>query len=107
MRRRGQSAIETMMVVPLVAVTILALYYLWSVIFASENAHIRARESVLHGSAYLADDGGVSGSSPFAGNNYKRADDTDFHFESSARDESLGVFGAAEPIEAKAIIKSK
>ena len=108
MRRRGQSAVETMMVVPLVAVTILALYYLWSVIFASENAHLRAREAALHGTTYLPDDDGVSASAPFSGNNYEKAENpTSFRFEAQAEDESLGVFGAPEPIKTKAVITAK
>jgi len=104
--RRGQSAVETMMVVPIVAVTIMALYYLWSVIYAAENAHVRAREYVLHGSAYLGSVDGTSGSDVFSGNNYRRADSTSFHFESSSTDQSLAVFGRAESIEAKAVITS-
>ncbi len=104
--RRGQSAVETMMVVPIVALTILSLYYLWSVIFASENAHIRAREYALHGDAYLPDSEGVSGSAPFSGSNYSRADSTSFRFEATATDESLAVFGHSDPIEATAVITS-
>ena len=95
------------MVVPLVAVTILALYYLWSVIFASENAHLRAREYALHGDAYLPDADGVSGSAPFSGSNYTRADSTTFSFESKATDGSLDVFGRSDPIEAGAVITSR
>ena len=105
--RRGQSAVETMMVVPLVALTIMSLYYLWSVIFASENAHIRSREYALHGDAYLPDADGVSGNSPFSGGNYQRADSTSFHFEARATDQSLGVFGKADNIEATAVITSR
>lgn len=104
--RRGQSAVETMMVVPLVAMTIMALYYLWSIIFASENAHIRAREHVLHGSAYQSGSD-VSGSDPFSGTNYQRADSRSFHFEAKATDQSLPVFGRAERIETKAVITSR
>ena len=94
------------MVVPLVAITILSLYYLWSVIFASENAHIRAREYALHGDAYLPDSDGVSGSAPFSGSNYKRADSTTFSFEAKATDRSLAVFGHDDEIEATAVITS-
>ncbi len=104
--RRGQSVVETMMVMPLVALTIMSLYYLWSVIFAAENAHLRAREYVLHGDAYLPDTEGVSGSAPFSGGNYSRADSTSFHFEATATDQSLPVFGRAEVIEVRAVITS-
>jgi hypothetical protein len=106
MRRRGQSAVETMMIMPLVAITIMSLYYLWSVIFAAENAHIRAREYVLHGDAYLPDSDGVSGSAPFSGSNYSRADSKTFRFESEATDQSLGVFGTPEDIRTTAVITS-
>ncbi len=105
--RRGQSAVETMMVVPLIAVAIMSLYYLWSVIFASENAHIRAREYVLHGDAYLSDADGVSGSTVFSGNNYARADSQDFSFEVESTDQTLPVFGRAETVRTKAYIVSE
>ncbi len=104
--RRGQSAVETMMVVPLIAMGIMSLYYLWSIIFASENAHIRAREYVLHGGAFLSDTDGVSGSDPFSGSNYQRADSQSFRFESRASDQSLPVFGRAESIRTTAVITS-
>lgn len=95
------------MIVPLVAVTVLALYYLWSVIFASENAHLRAREYALHGARYLPDTDGVSGSAPFSGTNYERADSTSFTFWATAKDQSLGVFAAPDEIETTAIITSE
>lgn len=105
-RQRGQSAVETMMVVPLIAVVIMALYYLWSIIFASENAHLRAREAVLHGSAYQSSSD-VSGSDVFSGSNYARADSRSFRFETEAEDQSLPVFGRAESIRTKAVITSR
>ncbi|MSQ01876.1 MAG: hypothetical protein EXR71_08280 [Myxococcales bacterium] len=104
--RRGQSAVETMMVVPLVAMGIMSLYYLWSIIFASENAHIRAREYVLHGDHFLSDADGVSGSDPFSGTNYERADSQSFRFEARATDQSLPVFGRTESIRTTAVITS-
>ena len=103
--RRGQSAVEAMMVVPVVAVTILTLYYLWSVIYAAENVHIRSREAVLHGDAYQSDDD-TTGSSPFDGSNYKRADNQSFSFSATSSDQSLGVFGAADDVTATAVIQS-
>lgn len=106
-RRRGQSAVETMMIVPLVAITIMALCYLWSIIFASENAHIRAREYVLHGQSYLESSDGVSGSDVFSGNNYQRADSQSFRFEARGEDRSLDVFGRAETVRTKAVITSR
>lgn len=94
------------MVAPLIAVSILAVYYLWSVIFAAENAHIRSREGVLHGSAYQDADG-ATGSAPFSGNNYKKASSRSFRFESESEDQSLDVFGESDTIKAKAVITSE
>lgn len=105
--RRGQSAVETMMIVPLIAMAIMSLYYLWSVIFAAENAHLRAREYVLHGDAYLPDAEGVSGSSVFSGGNYARADSRDFSFSAEAQDQTLPVFGKAETVTTHAYIVSE
>lgn len=108
MRRQGQSAVETMLIVPIIAMTIMSMYYLWSITWASQNAHMRAREYVLHGDTYLQERGSdADGSNPFDGTNYKKADSTDFSFEAKARDESLPVFGSSESIEVKAIIKSQ
>jgi hypothetical protein len=107
-RRRGQSAVEAMLCVPLVAMTIMVMYYLWSIVWASENAHLRAREYVLHGETYLGSRGSdVSGNHPFDGVNYTRADDSEFPFEAEARDESLGVFGTREQIRTTATITDK
>lgn len=109
LRRAGQSAVETMLVMPLVVLVIVALYYLWSIAWASQNAHLRAREYVLHGDAYLGSRGnGESGSSPFDGTNYRRADSTDFHFQATSRDRSIpGVAAAAHDIEVDAVITSR
>ena len=107
--RHGQSAVETMLIVPIIAMCIMSLYYLWSITWASENAHLRAREFVLHGDTYLQDRGDdCSGSYPFDGSkgNYARADSTSFSFEAKAEDESLPVFGNKEQIRVNAIIAS-
>lgn len=105
--RRAQSAVETMLIVPIIAMVIMSMYYLWSMTWASQNAHLRAREFVLHGDTYLQDRGSdATGSNPFDGSNYKRADSTTFSFESKASDESLSVFGSSETIEVKAVITS-
>lgn len=105
--RKAQSAVETMLIVPIIAMAIMSLYYLWSITWASENAHLRAREYVLHGDSYLKERGtDAQGSFPFEGGNYARADSTDFGFESKATDQSLPVFGSTEQIEVKAFIKS-
>ncbi|MCB9796205.1 MAG: hypothetical protein H6741_26210 [Alphaproteobacteria bacterium] len=54
-RRRGaQAAVETMMMAFLVTVVLVAMYHLFTVTWASQNAHLRAREMILHGDAYLS-----------------------------------------------------
>ena len=106
--RRAQSAVETMLLMPLLVLVIVAMYYLWSIAFASQNAHLRAREYVLHGDAYLGDRGnGETGNSPFNGSNYQRADSTNFSFSGRSRDRSIpGVGARGVDIEVEAVITS-
>lgn len=52
-RRRGQAAVETMMLAFMVMVILVCMVHLFSVTWASENAHMRAREGVLHRTTYL------------------------------------------------------
>lgn len=108
MRRRGQSTVELMIIVPLLMVVVVAMYQLWSVAWASQNAHLRAREYVLHGDTYLQDRGAdVTGNSVFSGGKYRKADSTDFSFSASAEDESLaGVSRGGEQIRVTATITS-
>jgi hypothetical protein len=108
-RRRGQSAVETMLMMPLIALVIVALYYLWSIAWASQNAHMRAREYALHGDAYLGSRGnGETGSAPFSGDNYTRADSTNFSFSGRSSDRSIpGVATRALDIEVEAVITSR
>jgi hypothetical protein len=51
--RRGQSAVETMMLTFGIAVVLVAMFHLFTVTWASGQAHIRARESLFHSTAYL------------------------------------------------------
>ena len=97
------------MVMPLLVLVLVAMYQLWSIAWGSENAHLRAREYVLHGDAYLGDRGSdVSGNAPFSGGYYSKATSTDFHFEATAEDESLpGVSRRGERIRATATITSR
>jgi hypothetical protein len=55
-RRRGQAAVETMLLAFLVMMILMSLVHLFTVTWASENAHIRAREGVMHGTSYLVGD---------------------------------------------------
>jgi Tfp pilus assembly protein PilV len=109
MRRRGQSMVELMIAMPLLVLVLVAMVQLWSITFASENAHIRAREYVLHGDAYLGSrSDGVSGSSVFDGYNYRRADSTRFHFQATAEDQGLpGVSRSPQQIRTHATIASE
>lgn len=104
-RSRGQSAVEAMLVVPVVATAIMVLYYLWSVAWAAQNAHVRARECVLHDDQYLPADEHCD--APFAGGNYTRADSIDFSFSGGGSDQSLPVFGRADTIRTSAVITSE
>jgi hypothetical protein len=71
--RHAQSSVETLMVVPLFVMVFMSMYYLWSVCFAAQNAHIRAREYVLHGTAYNTSPYQTTGTTVFDGDNYLKA----------------------------------
>ncbi|MDP2309236.1 MAG: hypothetical protein Q8P18_24655 [Pseudomonadota bacterium] len=107
-RRLGQSAVETMLLMPLLVLVMVAMYYLWSIAWASQNAHIRAREYAFHGDAYLGGHGNnESGSAPFSGSNYDRADSTSFRFTGRSQDQSLpGVSASGESIDVTVVITS-
>lgn len=107
-RRLGQSAVETMLLMPLLLLVVVAMYYLWSIAWASQNAHIRAREYAFHGDTYLGSRGNnESGSPPFSGSNYDRADSTSFRFTGRSRDRSLpGVSTRGETIDVTVVITS-
>jgi len=71
----GQSAVETLLAVPLFIMVFMSMYYLWSICFAAQNAHIRAREYVLHGEYYKTSPYQTSGSTVFdvGSGNYLKA----------------------------------
>ena len=71
--RYAQSSVETLMVVPLFVMVFMSMYYLWSVCFAAQNAHIRAREYVLHGTTYNTDPYQTTGTTVFDSDNYLKA----------------------------------
>ncbi len=50
--QRGQSAVETMFMIPLLILVFMGMYELFTITFAAQNAHIRAREYVLHNGEY-------------------------------------------------------
>jgi len=89
--RRGQAAVETMMLAFMVAVMVVATFHLWKVTWAAENSHIRAREAMFHGTAYMtgARSNNTSGSALFntGEKNYNKATPGgSINFSSSASD---------------------
>ncbi|MFH1465542.1 MAG: hypothetical protein ABIO70_14235 [Pseudomonadota bacterium] len=91
-RRRAQSVIEVMMLVPVIMMVMVAMYYLWSVTFAAANCNMRAREYALHGSRYLGSRShGTSGSAVLSGNDYQRATrwPASFSFSGNSSDTSI------------------
>lgn len=51
--RAGQAAVETIFMLPTFLLIFIGMYELFSVTFAAQNAHIRAREYLFHHGAYL------------------------------------------------------
>ncbi len=107
-RRRGQAAVETLLLVPVVVVVIVAMLQLWSVTFATTNAHLRAREAALHGTEYLDGRGSdVSDRAPFSGNNYTKASSRYFRYSATAKDRTVGgMSGTPRDVRVKAVITS-
>lgn len=52
-RRSGQAAVEAIFMLPIFMLIFIGMYELFTVTFAAQNAHIRARELLLHNGAYL------------------------------------------------------
>jgi hypothetical protein len=102
-----------MLLVAMVCVVLMGMVHLFTVTWASQNAHIRAREAVLHGAAYTA---GVRAdaeytqpdSSPFdeVELNYATAESTlaPVTFSATASDTSRDDSFGANAIEVKATI---
>ena len=110
-RRRGQSAVETLIALPIVILVIVAMVQLWSLTWATQNAHLRAREAVLHGSGtYLrgSRSDGVTAFAPFSGRNYTPALSRDFYFRATATDQTLpGVNDRGTTVRATAVLRSR
>ncbi|MFM7200984.1 MAG: TadE/TadG family type IV pilus assembly protein [Myxococcota bacterium] len=79
-KQRGQSAVETMFMIPIMLLVFMGMYELFTITFATQNAHIRAREYLLHDGAYVsgapAGEPGTTGDSVFdsGARNYRIAD---------------------------------
>lgn len=110
-RRRGQSAVETLIALPIVILVLVAMVQLWSLTWATQNAHLRAREAVLHGSSTYLRGGrsdGVTAFAPFAGRNYTPAISTNFYFRATATDQTLpGVDDRGTTVRATAVLRSR
>lgn len=110
--RRAQSAVEVMLLVPVVMMVFIAMYYLWSITFAAANCHMRAREYAFHGNTNLGGRAqGTSGDeSALQGGDYKKAERgiTSFEFNGTSEDTSIdGVGTSGVDISVTAIIKSR
>ena len=109
-RRRAQSAVEVMLLMPVVMMVFIAMYYLWSITFAAANCHMRAREYAFHGDTYLGGRAhGESGSSALDGSDYKKAERgiTSFEFRGESSDTSIdGVGTSGLDISVTAVMKS-
>lgn len=118
-RRRGQAAIETMLLAFLVMMVLLGMVQLFTLTWGSQNAHIRAREAVFHGDAYLEGTRASSqytqpGSAPFStslagpGGNYTVAEDelVPLDFSATAVDQSREDLFGSHRIDARALMKS-
>ena len=51
--KAGQAAVETMFMLPMFLLIFIGMYELFTVTFAAQNAHIRAREYLFHHGEYL------------------------------------------------------
>jgi Flp pilus assembly protein TadG len=118
-KRRGQAAVETMLLTFMVMVVLLGVVHLFSLTWASQNAHIRAREAAFHGDAFQQGRGADSaftqpGSAPFStsmpgpGGNYTVAEDsiTSFNFSATASDQSRNDLFGSQAIQVTARITS-
>ncbi len=115
--RRGQAAVETMLLAFMIMMILMSLVHLFTVTWASENAHIRAREGVMHGTDYLTGDRAdiaytsVS-SAPFdsmTGNYSAICSDytcpiTPFRFTATATDSTPDDFFGSQTISVQAVI---
>jgi hypothetical protein len=108
--RRAQSAVEVMLLMPVIMMVFMAMYYLWSITFASANCHMRAREYALHGDTYLGGRAhGASGSSALDRRDYRKAERglQSFEFSGTSRDTSIdGVGNSGVDISVTAVITS-
>ncbi len=108
--RRAQSAVEVILLMPVLMMVFMAMYYLWSITFAAANCHMRAREYALHGDEYLGGRAhGESGSAALQSGDYQKAERglTSFEFSGSSSDTSIdGVGTSGIGLQVTAVITS-
>ena len=108
--RSGQAAVETLIAMPVMILLIVALYQLWGLTFAAQNAHLRAREALLHGkTTYMSGPRSrdIHGFSPFSGRNYTPAISRTFYFEMRADDWTIPGVGESEKLTSRAILTGR
>ncbi|MFT5584323.1 MAG: hypothetical protein ACI9VR_001908 [Cognaticolwellia sp.] len=111
-RRRGQSAVETMLMVFGLMVVLMSMVHLWQVTWGAQNANIRAREVLLHGDTYL-DPGRAAYTSfndaeiPFdvAAGTYKKATPGSAVFRASAQDQTKDDIIGSQTLEVNLVIQ--
>jgi len=90
--------VEVILLMPVVMMVFMAMYYLWSITFAAQNCHMRAREYAFHGDTYLGGRShGTSGSSALSGSDYQKAERglQSFSFTGSSDDTSIAGVGTS------------
>ena len=113
-RRSGQAAVETMLLTFTIMFVLLGLVHLFSVTWAGQNAHIRAREAAFHGDAFLDVSNGYTepSTAPFSqslagpGGNYTIATGyfEMYEFSAEANDASRDDYFGSQEIEVRAQI---
>lgn len=109
-RRRGQAAIETTLSMFGIVVLIMGTWHLFQVTWAAQNANIRAREAVLHGTSNMTGKKlqFSEASSPVwdtSANNYKLASYGEtIDFTATATDRTNNGFFSGQDITATARI---
>jgi hypothetical protein len=112
-----------MLLATMICTMLVGMLHLFQVTWATQNAHIRAREAVMHGTTYLehhpprADSDYVSvGSTPWDGDNYKKAGyagsipggvDTTYTFTATATDATRNDSFGQQQIEVTATITNQ
>ena len=91
-----------------VVMLLVAMVHLFTVTWATQNAHLRAREALMHGDVYLtgvAPDYVEVTQTPFQSDNYQRAEpDEPINFSARAWDATRADIIGSQSIEVTAFI---